>query len=1002
MNDPHMNQNSPPKEEHPAPETNVVPESNSENNQNLSNLEKLNIGMNPLDNSVQNKMNVCSKDNPQANETIDAPQNTGVDLQVECTSNTNPVDAQPASSEPVLESSDLHAVTETPLVCDQSEALMAAREDAVDLEEPQQGHQDEVLPSEEQLQNQNDQTEVQQESDALNQIVEEENDQTQAQQKNPEEVAVPVSEHDQVSEKQELSNSQNQDDIQKLEENKIEEEPSQVEPTLQVAQNEEEDEIKQLEEQEQNLVLEEVDASVKEEEEQILEEAQESAKEEQNVVLEEVDPSVNQEEQMLNEANVAVQEEEPLLEEADPLVPQVEPVMQEASEPIQQEEPLNQEANSLVQGEELQLEEVNPSVNNEEPLLEEVNPSVKDEEPLLEEANPSVKDEEPLLEEVNPSVSNEEEPEQELIQPVETVQPEVTSEPVVVEEKEESVQQEKIQEQENVIEEEKPVQQQEEESEEEEEKTNQPNKILGMNELIHPGIQQAQDSEESDNQMIEEEENAAESPKKTEAAPQPKVPMSVLERNKIVSDEENECNYNNSGSNKIYIWGSGECDQFESDYSETRRPIEMTYFSQNKIKVADIICGSQHSLVLSNEGRVYSWGNSDDGSLGRETNSGGSPGQVPLQEKIDLMSAGEAHSVFANSLTGNIYFTGVLKSIDGKLSQVVETPMLIEHKHIKKNGIQRLISGQNHVMILSGSKLFTFGDNSMGQLGHILRNYNPKTHCLIPHPVSLKSVNRIFTGANHCFAICRKNQVMTWGLNTVGQLGLPYYLDNPEDSDVNHPDPSRNPNVLQKPHLIGGLSGKLVQDIVGGEHHTIVLMKDGTVWGAGRNDEGQLGELVLPSRESYPECQAPNQKVKVAGANIYVEVTEDYMPNKFLKIPMMKPLQRVISRSHYNYGINTDDKGWMKIYSWGAGFNYVLGNGKEDEQRTAFRISNNKLFNRNAPTDIALGHSHVIYYTGDSYEVELDEDNNESSLRKRGSIGNLQYSNSSSLKKVRY
>ena len=476
-------------------------------------------------------------------------------------------------------------------------------------------------------------------------------------------------------------------------------------------------------------------------------------------------------------------------------------------------------------------------------------------------------------------------------------------------------------------------------------------------------------------------------------------PVDCRTRNEMISDDERDKDYLTNGPNKVYIWGSGECDQFFSDESESRRPIEMEYFSRKNIKIAKIVCGSQHTLVLTKDGTVYSWGNSDDGCLGRETDNGSSPGMVPLQEKIDLVSAGEAHSLFANSKTGNMYFTGVIKSINGKFSPVITSPLLIEHHHIKRYGIQTILSGQNHCLVLSGSKIFSFGDYSMGQLGHLTKGFDDPEKCLTPTPIGLKSVNRIFTGANHSFAICRRNQVMTWGLNSLGQLGLPYYLDNPEDSDVNNQDPNRNPNVLQKPHLIGGLSGKNVKDIAGGEHHTLVLMNDGTLLGSGRNDECQLAELKKPPRNSYQECILKNQKVKVAGTNIYIEVTEDYMPNSFMKIPNVKPLQRILSRSHFNYGINTDDEGWMKIYTWGAGFNYVLGNGKENTQEIPFRISNEKFFKQNSPTDIALGHSHVVYYTGTSHEVEMDEDG-ECLLGKRSSR-DVSENNGSNIKRVR-
>ena len=495
------------------------------------------------------------------------------------------------------------------------------------------------------------------------------------------------------------------------------------------------------------------------------------------------------------------------------------------------------------------------------------------------------------------------------------------------------------------------------------------------NQEVVKSVSEAQAIEEDD-----DEESALNSPIKQSL---------TTERNLNISEDESSKEYTMNGENEVLIWGSGECDQFTCEQFESKRPIQVPYFSSNNIKVAQITCGSQHSLILDSHGKVHSWGNSDDGALGRyvpDNSSGDVPDLVDLDEQVDMISAGEAHSVMANSQTGKVFFTGVIKSTNGKLSEVFEIPELVGGNQFRKQGIRQIVSGSNHVLILTGSKLYSFGDNSCGALGHLLRNYDPKDGCMEPNALRLKSVSKVFSGANHSFAITKRNRVMAWGLNSTGQLGMAYYMDKGEDSDVNNEDPARNPNVLQLPHMVLGITADEVQDIVGGEHHTLVLTKDGRVLGAGRNDDGQLGLLEIPDRESYPECQTPNQRVKVAGTNNYIVVTDDYMPNKFHEIPMAKKFQKIHSCAHYNYGINTEEKEWPKVYTWGSGFNYVLGNGKEDALQTPFRVSNEKLFKGKLPTELALGYSHVVYYTGDTHEIELEEVKGRHSARAKRNI----------------
>lgn len=37
--------------------------------------------------------------------------------------------------------------------------------------------------------------------------------------------------------------------------------------------------------------------------------------------------------------------------------------------------------------------------------------------------------------------------------------------------------------------------------------------------------------------------------------------------------------------------------------------------------------------------------------------------------------------------------------------------------------------------------------------------------------------------------------------------------------------------------------GSQIREISGGEHHTLFLLKSGEILGAGRNDDGQLGDI---------------------------------------------------------------------------------------------------------------------------------------------------------------
>lgn len=58
------------------------------------------------------------------------------------------------------------------------------------------------------------------------------------------------------------------------------------------------------------------------------------------------------------------------------------------------------------------------------------------------------------------------------------------------------------------------------------------------------------------------------------------------------------------GSNTFGELGIGDNTEFEEIY----KPIQIPYFIQNKIKIIDIKCGSEHNLAISSTHKLFSWG----------------------------------------------------------------------------------------------------------------------------------------------------------------------------------------------------------------------------------------------------------------------------------------------------------------------------------------------------------------------------------------------------------
>ena len=429
---------------------------------------------------------------------------------------------------------------------------------------------------------------------------------------------------------------------------------------------------------------------------------------------------------------------------------------------------------------------------------------------------------------------------------------------------------------------------------------------------------------------------------------------------------------------QLKAWGSAEFDQFyiDEDTFITKKPILIPFFSDNRLSVVQIACGSQHSLILANTGQVYSLGSPDEGQLGRSGDEK-LPGLVEIPYRMDMISAGESHSLACNSQNGVVYFWGVYRNTHkGKMCEPMSLPSRLGETDFKKKTISKMISGSNHSMILCNGRVYTSGDPDTGVQGRMPCLRRKLQQGLRLEAMSSRNVKDIYTGGYHAFFKCqhkaRKGQdshtcYYAWGLNNWGQLGI-------GTNDQTH-----------QPTEIRSLRDKEVNDITGGEFHTIVLLKDGTMLGMGRNDDGQQADIDF---ETYAEkkgqeqtdqmaLEKPKKKKAKRGrrkTKNVEETNEQVEPQMNMldedeaefqvntnniayptEIRGLKDIVKIASASHYNYAFNGDGQ----AYSWGLGYNYVLGNGKEITVEEPHIV--NPLFWRGNVGCISLGANHGMF-----------------------------------------
>ena len=182
-----------------------------------------------------------------------------------------------------------------------------------------------------------------------------------------------------------------------------------------------------------------------------------------------------------------------------------------------------------------------------------------------------------------------------------------------------------------------------------------------------------------------------------------------------------------TASGQCYAWGQNKYGQLgivSHEMAEMPQKIE----ELSDKKVIKISCGAYHSMALTSDGEVFSWGHNTFAQLGDKTyNSRSTPTQVLFRDKIISISCGTNHSI-ALTQTGSAYVWGSneLGQLgrpkerdfrENRLRAVCNRPQKIPG--FDETRIVKAICGPNHsILLTTDGYIHAFGDNSSGQIGN--------------------------------------------------------------------------------------------------------------------------------------------------------------------------------------------------------------------------------------------------------------------------------------------
>ncbi len=290
---------------------------------------------------------------------------------------------------------------------------------------------------------------------------------------------------------------------------------------------------------------------------------------------------------------------------------------------------------------------------------------------------------------------------------------------------------------------------------------------------------------------------------------------------------------------KAYAWGKNGAGQLGNGTlknSQVPVVVDTTGVLAGK-KIVEVSMSLGRSMALSSDGKVFMWGDNEEGQLGNNSTTG-SPVPVAVDttgvlagKKIVHIAAGGNFSMALDS-EGKVYTWGYAIGLGNgtPLTHRKTVPVAVDTTGVLKGKQMVAIAAENQTGLALGSDglVYTWGQNDHGQLGNASSDDNSIHPVLTDTSGVLKGKNivAIAAGIDHALALAADGTLYAWGQNDHGQLG-------------NHSNTDSNVPVAVD--MTGALAGKKGVAIAAGGSYSLALATDGRIYAWGENNIGQLG-----------------------------------------------------------------------------------------------------------------------------------------------------------------
>ena len=265
-----------------------------------------------------------------------------------------------------------------------------------------------------------------------------------------------------------------------------------------------------------------------------------------------------------------------------------------------------------------------------------------------------------------------------------------------------------------------------------------------------------------------------------------------------------------------YLWATGKNEEGQLGDNTKQNKKK---FGQVAEDAKSVSASSKYSLMVKTDGSVWATGKNDNERFGDESDDSGKFIEI-VSERAKAVAAGNFHSLMLKT-DGSVWATGANNFYQhGDGSKEAKNKFTKVYPEVDDDGeVQAVFAGgiSSYFLKANGS-FWAAGYNEDGRLGDGTGKNVKRFKLVIDGGVKTASASNF-----HCMVIKTDGSVLATGKNNYGQLGI----DRKDKDDKRY----SFEKVLDNGQAVGA-----------GNFHSLVLKRDGSVWAAGKNQFGELGD----------------------------------------------------------------------------------------------------------------------------------------------------------------